>query len=727
MDGSLSAGAEDDFAVVMGDLFDLQVAEPAAKYNVGLFQETNVEAFIEEYDWLQVATEVASEARFVHYDLIFADILKARGGFDLIVGNPPWARPSWNEGQVLADLDPLYSGLAASEAKNIMVQSLKKAGAVNEFLHEYSLIRGGIGVTSSPVMNPFVGGGANNLYRCFIDLSFRIIAPLGYVGLIHQDGHLVDPKAGGLRSHWYPRIVKHYHFRNEIKKKMFAEIGNTPEFSLNIYRGKKSDIRFDQFTSAFLPSQIDESFLDLDGAGDLPVIKKADGNWETRGHKNRIIRIDRVALEIIHSLTEEEHIPVEEARFIQPFSSSTLQVFKQLSSFTKVGNTFVDFNGVATWQMGHDWNETTDTKKTKIIKRTTAYRPIEEMVIQGPLIYVGNPLYKTPRRVSNTHKDYDVIDLLSLPENYLPRTNFGPAILFVDYRLRMTKCRWDRSKYHGDFYRVAVRNMIAPNGERSFISAVIPPKVLHVDAVESIAFKDNSSLLNFAGLSFSLVYDFLVKASGISNLRSSFASQLPYTNVGSLVRNRVLALSSLNVEYKELWNTCVDGEGLMNWSNENFLVMPKTLSSKWSRETALRSDYSRRITLIEIDVLVSQALGLTLDQLIEMFRIYFPVLQDNEAGTWYDKNGRIVWTCSMGLQRVGYLNEKGQSPGRKEWESIFDSNPAELMCTVIDDTLPDGPHTVERHFIGPFFKCDRIEDYKRAWAHFEKLGQEGAL
>ena len=43
----------------------------------------------------------------------------------------------------------------------------------------------------------------------------------------------------------------------------------------------------------------------------------------------------------------------------------------------------------------------------------------------------------------------------------------------------------------------------------------------------------------------------------------------------------------------------------------------------------------------------AQALGLTLDQLIEIYRIYFPVLQENEAGTWYDQKGRIVWTCSI--------------------------------------------------------------------------------
>ena len=380
-DGSLSAGAEDDFAVVMGDLFDQQVAEPAAKYNVGLFQETNVEAFIEEYDWLQVATAVANEARFVHYDLIFADILKVRGGFDLIVGNPPWAKPNWNEGLVLADLDPLYAGLSASEAKTTMADALKKSYAVNDFLHEYSLTRGSMEVTSSPVMNPFIGGGANNLYRCFIDLSFRLTAPMGYAALIHQDGHLGEPKVGTLRRHWYGRIAKHFQFSNKMTTKMFAEVHHELMFSLNIYRGTPSVIQFDQFTSAFLPSQVEDSYADADGQGEIPGKKNVEGGWDTRGHKDRVIRIDRTALETIHALSEEETVPVEEARFIQPFSNSTLEAFKQLASFPKVGTALVDERGESTWQMANHWHET-NAQTDGTIRRETAFRSAVEMVIQ---------------------------------------------------------------------------------------------------------------------------------------------------------------------------------------------------------------------------------------------------------------------------------------------------------------------------------------------------------
>ena len=49
-----------------------------------------------------------------------------------------------------------------------------------------------------------------------------------------------------------------------------------------------------------------------------------------------------------------------------------------------------------------------------------------------------------------------------------------------------------------------------------------------------------------------------------------------------------------------------------------------------------------------------------------------------------------------------------------------------LTCTAKDDTLPAGPRQITRRFQGPFTRCNRVEDYKRAWTHFERLKAEGA-
>ncbi len=743
-DGSLEAPSMSEFSNPELDFFNqLEPDAPAQDHFKAadktqdlLFRETNVEALIETFDWLGVATEVAERERFVHFDLIFADVMRARGGFDVIVGNPPWARPTWNEGLVLADIDPYHRGLSATQARDVLGEALKKARSVARFSQEYVSTKGAMAITASDVMQPFAGGGANNLYRCFVDLAFRLTAPKGHAALIHQDGHLGDPNSGEFRSHWYARVVKHFDHSNKITTKNFAEVVDHVRFSLNVYSGTPSEVNFEQFSFAFLARQVEDSYADQDGMGDLPGIKNAEGNWDVRGHRDRIMQIDRDALSVIHALSEEADVPVEQARFIQPFSARTLDVFKQMAKCPKLDaaipkKRMQGGEEISLWQMGHDWNETT-SQKNGSIERGTTFRDAEEMVLQGPLFHVGNPFYKTPRAISRTNADYDVIDLISASDDYLPRTNYGPAVEKPEYRRRMTRCRWDPTKSHADFYRFSVRKMINLNSERSLVGAIISPGMTHVNSVDSMAFGSDEELLTATCMLVSLPYDFGIKASGKTNLHDHDVRGMGWVDSGPTARHRTLRLNCLTSAYVDLWNNNAPEMSPMPWSSDDpRLALEGTVEGppSWNRSAGLRTEFARRLALVEIDVLVAHALGLTLDQLIEIYRIYFPVLQENEEGTWYDQQGRIVWTCSKGLPGVGHLVQDNRgswkSPGRAAWEAILASEPDELVSQAIDDTQPGGPREVTRRFVGPFTRCDRIEDYKRAWLHFEALKAQG--
>ena len=275
------------------------------------------------------------------------------------------------------------------------------------------------------------------------------------------------------------------------------------------------------------------------------------------------------------------------------------------------------------------------------------------------------------------------------------------------------------------------------------MGAIMPIGVAHINGVLSVSFKSTRDLLSAGCMSSALVSDWYIKSMGRSNLHSTWI-QLPRFDIPPEVSSRYLTLNCLTSHYATFWDEVYDLAFTdQSWNQPGNPRLPQEFWSKltntWTRDCALRSDYARRMALVEIDVLVARALGLTLDELLLIYRVQFPVMQGYERDTWYDINGRIVFTISKGLVGVG-LPRKGaaktpktriQPPegkareGNLGWEDLYKDGqwlvPDGTVVTqwVTDDTLPGGPRTVERRYIAPFARANREEDYRIAWAFFE--------
>ena len=80
--------------------------------------------------------------------------------------------------------------------------------------------------------------------------------------------------------------------------------------------------------------------------------------------------------------------------------------------------------------------------------------------------------------------------------------------------------------------------------------------------------------------------------------------------------------------------------------------------------------------------------------------------------TWYDKNGRIIFTNNRGLTGIGLTRDK--------WNEVKNMKSGTVEHTIIDDTMPEGP--VERTIVyeAPFDRCDREKDYEEVWKNFEE-------
>ena len=177
-----------------------------------------------------------------------------------------------------------------------------------------------------------------------------------------------------------------------------------------------------------------------------------------------------------------------------------------------------------------------------------------------------------------------------------------------------------------------------------------------------------------AGCEASIAYDLLVKCIGKGHINQSTNLLYPVFD-GSKHKPlvlRALLMNCLTKYYDDLWKKCYRYDFTTDaWSKSDPRLSPArftSLTPEWTWDTPLRTDYERRQALIEIDVLTAMALGMTLEQLKTIYRIQFPVLQQYEADTWYDANGRIVFTVNRSLTGVGF--------DRKEWENGIKGAPA---------------------------------------------------
>lgn len=738
---------QDDFQIpTQGDLFGAPKQLTLSAYRRQPERQQAAEALIQYGDRQdrllfpsnrrRLVEQYARRYRFFHYHLEFIEVFTERGGFDLIVGNPPWIKIEFEEKGIVAEKRPevLVRKTSAPKVRKMLGGMLQESPELKEVFLEEALEHEGSSESMNAVQNyPLLQGQQTNLYKCIIENSFSLIREEGFIGLVHPQGIYDDPKGQKFREEIYQRLQYHFQFRNQLM--LFPDIGHRVEYGIHIYAGRTGEPDFYLINNLFHPVTVDGCFVH-DGVGlpgGIKVVDKATGNyeWNLHPHADRKIRITPEVLQIL-ARTFEDSDDWPGAKLVSIHSRQIVSVLEKLSRFP---GKVADVPNV----VSEGWHETNAQDKG-IIRRETRYPDLDkyELIYSGPHFFVGQPLYKTPREVCTEKADYGVIDLTRIPADYLPRTNFLPDEELSDYKERIKGFKIasdsEDESYDNflDHYKLIWSRMVSLAGERSLQAVIGLPRVAHVNTVNSLIFRKEENLIELAGLLSSVVYDFFIKTIGKGDIRGSNMLSLPM-GVSAIIYEklalRTLLLNALTRPYAPLWRRhwrAVFRED--RWASADPRLKDlSALTEEWTWETPLRNYYERRWALVEIDVLTAMALGLTLEELILIYRVQFPVLQQNEDDTWYDRRGNIVFTCSRGLTGVGL--------DRKEWEHVRDlradgvvdcsgfenmscNAPGEITYTITKSELYRGEEVT---YYAPFAGCDRVEDYELVWGWFEQL------
>lgn len=733
-----------------------------------------VESELDANPRIRISRKVADRLRFFHWPLRFADILYktpdgSELGFDITLGNPPWRVNSWNSGAVVGDFLPwvLFDKMSASSIRDML---MKKEGNDKPFIEnhadlaiawrrEYEEAAGTGNFLKSLNNYPETDKSAVDLFKWFLPLSWKNGCQNGVQGFVHPMTVFTETNALSLRKRAYKKARYIFQFTNE--KKLFPEVHNETQFCEVIY-GQRKGKTCTAIMNIFHPTTIDESFAS-DGDSVVEGIKDSLGNWNLKGHPDRIIHLNSTAIATFAQIFDSD----PEAPILPNIHCQSL-----LSILEKFGACSLRLNSISDeLTISSMWHETgarlDGTIKEFPNHRTQAPNEYSKLILNGPHLSVGSPLFKTPFVKCSTNKAWAPIDLEAIPDNFIPRSKYERGdISDEDYNNRQVGCKWDPvtisiktndnneeqtlefPRPFDQHWRIAYRGMIGPDSERSLTSAIYPHGVSWIHGINGIATKDRSTALTIATSFASLPFDALVRQFGKSNLLPTLITSLPlieYMETVACAFVRVLGLNCLTTSYAELWDECFEPKWQDDHWTQNITGIDgdwfKKLTPTWQRNNALRSDLSRRQALLEIDVLTAHAMKLTFKELLTLYRMRFRVMRSYEENTWYDQNGRIVFTTNVGLPGVGLPNKarskdvaegityaiNGQKCDERGlgFDNVKDMKSGTVSKTFPDTTMSDEPQERTVTYVAPFFKMDREKDYETAWRVFsERFGWE---
>jgi hypothetical protein len=221
------------------------------------------------------ARALAKRETFFHWQTSFPTVFGAgsQGGFDAIIGNPPWDRIKLQEVEWFAERSPAIAAQARAADRKKMIAALQGVKMTQSGTHtppvvdlwaQYQEATARAEANARVLGNgklgcgdfPLLGGGDVNLYSLFIERAQALAAPQGVVALVTPSGIAADKGAAEFfRSvSSTQRLGALFDFEN--RKVFFPDVHASFKFCTLVFGGFER--RFAQTRCAFYLHQLAE-------------------------------------------------------------------------------------------------------------------------------------------------------------------------------------------------------------------------------------------------------------------------------------------------------------------------------------------------------------------------------------------------------------------------------------------------------------------------------------
>ena len=204
--------------------------------------------------FLETTEHIVEDYGLFHWELAFPDVF-ARGGFDVVLGNPPWERLKLQEQEFFAKREPFIAKArnAAERKQHIAALPVTNPFLYGEWTSATRIAQGQSHFARQSGRYPLCGKGDINTYALFAEHNWRVLAPRGCAGFIVPGGIVTDDST----KEYFQALLDGsalasvYHFENESRvfkglhhaaRFVLLKIGDSPQADLVFYARRAIDL-----------------------------------------------------------------------------------------------------------------------------------------------------------------------------------------------------------------------------------------------------------------------------------------------------------------------------------------------------------------------------------------------------------------------------------------------------------------------------------------------------